>query len=300
MSRETRRVPLDFDAPLNKIWDGYRTPENLSPPKCLACDGSGYSTEARRLFDLWYGHAPFRPEDNGSTPLTPTTPAVRAFAERNVTRAPHFYGVGEQAITREATRLATLWNSMWSHHLNADDITALIDGDRLWDFTSTCVKGVGWRRIEPAPPHPTPEQVNTWAITSPGHDAINASIVVGARCEREGKPRTCHTCGGRGDVGTAEQRAAYEAWEPTDPPTGDGWQLWETTSEGSPISPVFATGDELAAWMSQNPCGFGGARITLKTAMAWVHGPGWAPSMVSSAVYGVEDGITCIPIEETR
>lgn len=32
------------------------------------------------------------------------------------------------------------------------------------------------------------------------------------------------------------------------PPTGDGYQLWETTSEGSPASPVFATLDELCEW----------------------------------------------------
>jgi hypothetical protein len=36
-------------------------------------------------------------------------------------------------------------------------------------------------------------------------------------------------------------KAAYEAWEREPPPTGEGWQLWENTSEGSPISPVFPT-----------------------------------------------------------
>lgn len=33
-----------------------------------------------------------------------------------------------------------------------------------------------------------------------------------------------------------------------EPPTGDGYQLWETTSEGSPVSPVFADFDELCEW----------------------------------------------------
>lgn len=37
-----------------------------------------------------------------------------------------------------------------------------------------------------------------------------------------------------------------------DPPTGDGYQLWETTTEGSPISPVFGSAEELAAWCEQN------------------------------------------------
>lgn len=36
------------------------------------------------------------------------------------------------------------------------------------------------------------------------------------------------------------------------PPKGDGFQLWETTSEGSPMSPVFGTLDELCSWCEEN------------------------------------------------
>jgi len=36
------------------------------------------------------------------------------------------------------------------------------------------------------------------------------------------------------------------------PPRGDGYQLWMTTNEGSPISPVFATLDELCEWCEEN------------------------------------------------
>lgn len=42
-----------------------------------------------------------------------------------------------------------------------------------------------------------------------------------------------------------------------DPPTGPGWQLWETTTEGSPQSPVFATLEELAAWCESHATTFG-------------------------------------------
>jgi hypothetical protein len=41
------------------------------------------------------------------------------------------------------------------------------------------------------------------------------------------------------------QRAEAEAWQSTDPPAGEGWQLWETVSEGSPVTPVFPTADGL-------------------------------------------------------
>lgn len=55
---------------------------------------------------------------------------------------------------------------------------------------------------------------------------------------------------------------ASETWTPTDPPIGGGYQLWETTSEGSPKSPVFATLDELCAWCETNATTFGDNRAT--------------------------------------
>lgn len=46
-----------------------------------------------------------------------------------------------------------------------------------------------------------------------------------------------------------KQDECYEAFIDTEPPVGDGYQLWENVSAGSPVSPVFATANELAAWM---------------------------------------------------
>ena len=37
-------------------------------------------------------------------------------------------------------------------------------------------------------------------------------------------------------------------------PKGDGWQLWQGVSDG-PISPVFATSEELVTWMCQPAAG---------------------------------------------
>ncbi|MGI5155763.1 hypothetical protein [Microbispora sp. CA-102843] len=128
-----------------------------------------------------------------------------------------------------------------------------------------------------------------------GHDAIDRWRTTQKIVEAAGLPETwgqCPACNGRGEVGTDEQRAAYEAWQPSEPPTGEGWQLWETTSEGSPISPVFATADELAVWMSRNPSGFAGSIPSLEAARAFVTA-GWAPSMVG-ANGKIADGITAL------
>lgn len=82
------------------------------------------------------------------------------------------------------------------------------------------------------------------------HDASNRFILVEYRCKRLGIPVMCATCQGRTRVGTPEQVAANKAWKPTHPPRGKGWQAWEDTSEGSPISPVFATDDALIDWFA--------------------------------------------------
>jgi hypothetical protein len=60
-------------------------------------------------------------------------------------------------------------------------------------------------------------------------------------------PLTCEICQGHGYLEAFPgQRAEAEAWKPAEPPAGEGWQLWETASEGSPVSPVFPDADGLA------------------------------------------------------
>jgi hypothetical protein len=50
---------------------------------------------------------------------------------------------------------------------------------------------------------------------------------------------SCPVCKGK-NIDPASN-TAYEAWEEEPPPEGPGYQLWETVSEGSPVSPVFPT-----------------------------------------------------------
>lgn len=75
----------------------------------------------------------------------------------------------------------------------------------------------------------------------------------------------------------------------TAPPTGDGYQLWETVSEGSPISPVFATPEELATWMTRNRCTVNGPMSSYDAALRFVEA-GWAPSFVSGPDIGFLSG----------
>lgn len=107
------------------------------------------------------------------------------------------------------------------------------------------------------------------------HDSINCWVCVRAKCERMGLPATCAVCGGEGGYWSSEERKAlYEAWTPTEPPVGEGWQLWETVSDGSPISPVFATSEVFSAYLAGE--GYSAAAIE-----GFIES-GWAPSMVTN------------------
>lgn len=166
---------------------------------------------------------------------------------------------------------------------------ARTEPDVLNDFTSTWSRETGWQKIEPAPVV-TADQINEWSLRGFGHDGINAHVVIGARCEREGFEERCPTCQGHATLEAYPgQRAEAEAWEQVDPPTGEGWQLWETTTEGSPMSPVFVTAEELAGWMSA-PERDKRNWVPFDTALEFIKA-GWAPSLMATSETGVVQGV---------
>jgi hypothetical protein len=75
----------------------------------------------------------------------------------------------------------------------------------------------------------------------------------------------CEECDGTGayhqedclDCDGSGRQGIYEG-----PPEGPGWQLWETTTEGSPQSPVFETPEQLAAWCTDNATVFASMKAT--------------------------------------
>ena len=65
------------------------------------------------------------------------------------------------------------------------------------------------------------------------------------------------------------------------PPKGEWYQVWETTSEGSPISPAFETPEELAEWLEVNKASsFGSSACSYDQWLEFIKGPGYAPSMI--------------------
>jgi hypothetical protein len=97
-----------------------------------------------------------------------------------------------------------------------------------------------------------------------GYDYCSIFLSIVKAAGLDDKWGLCPSCNGEG-VPLASQ-AAYNAWEEEPPPKGEGYQLWETTSEGSPVSPVFASLDELCEYAATNCTTFADCKAT---AEAW-------------------------------
>lgn len=119
-----------------------------------------------------------------------------------------------------------------------------------------------------------------------GHDAIDSwtaakKIIAAAGLDPDTWGR-CSECGGDGILPSAREK--YQAWEPEEPPEGPGYQLWETVSEGSPVSPVFETPEELARWLSNDdnlhPHDIQRG-TSYETWLKFIQGPGHAFSLVT-------------------
>ena len=230
MSREIRRVPVDFDWPHNKVWDGYLMPEALQPLPCGGC------TAGRTASREWVRHL--------ATMLLMLDGDLRA---QQLGRPLHPYLVGADYGYNRARPGA--------------DIAAF--------GTGLAGREAGWIGHD---------STDSW------HAELKLIEAAGLDPDVWG---LCPTCGGTGSVEVYPgQKYAAAAWEPTDPPTGDGWQLWETVSEGSPISPVFADREGLVDWLTSPAYTHGTSVPMSREGAEGFVDAGWAPSGFASAATG--------------
>lgn len=68
--------------------------------------------------------------------------------------------------------------------------------------------------------------------------------------------------------------------------------MYEDTSEGTPISPAFATPEELARWLADNGASSFGRSTASYEAWLNIARGGWAPSLIYSASTGLVDGVS--------
>lgn len=126
-----------------------------------------------------------------------------------------------------------------------------------------------------------------------GHDSIDNWVATKKVIEAAGlDPEVwgiCQTCEGHGSTEDYPgQRAEADAWERSEPPTGDGWQMWETTSEGSPMSPVHDTPEALADWLAETGASvFGGKTTTRERWLSIIRNESMAAVQIAPGVIAI-------------
>lgn len=267
MSREVKRVALDFDWDLGEPWVGYQNPYEKFVVGCKQCGGDGLNPHTRELTRTCHYDAYLPPS-----------------FYRNRDAAEHHRMLNEAM------------DKAWGYSLAEDDIQYLRKnlpralepfGERFktaqdkktgrWFSTMTLVEG---GRVVTA----ADVNARTRACGPFGSVHDLSYYVVIYRAKKAGLDHTpCSKCKGRFSVylsPEAERRS--KRWKPIQPPLGEGWQLWEGVSSGSPVTPVFATAEELIQHLvNEGECT--GDRYSEKGARNLVLGAGWMPS---SASYG--------------
>ena len=137
------------------------------------------------------------------------------------------------------------------HNLDQADVDALIASDRLDVFLlDRVIRGLINPQIKK---NIRFKEVNMWSRTTIGFCEIQRSrdFIIESRARRLGVYGSCPLCYGERHIYSNEShRLAHENWEDSEPPTGEGFQMWESIGDGSPVSPVFSDKADLARWIA--------------------------------------------------
>lgn len=250
MGRELKRVPVDFEWPLNQIWKGYHNP--FEPLPCKHCQRN--------------------PDD--------------PFADKSNTD-------GFSDAFRELTeRVRELRRSQ--------------RGFRDIDLEALREEGLLEEHIEdgPFPEDPTVRDLERHLDyhALPGSPSVRFTpkmflAIREARAKEQGiwEDRFCDACGGDGEFWFSEEiKERAENWydeERYDPPEGEGWQVWETVSEGAPVTPVFETAEALIEHLTEEGTCWDRPPWSRDAAEHFVRDSGWSPSgMIGPSTDGIEPG----------
>lgn len=234
MGRELKRVPLDFSWPLNKVWSGFVNPHyKKCPQDGVTCLGG--STVADQWLDSIVRFLELLAEQGEAN-----TPENVAFMRAQGRTYPHPYLARfEQAPTYRSGS----YYSIVPPDQELARVLKLFAGLKPDAKLGLCGDHLG--------------------------SSLAKAIKKTAKLPE--KWGYCPVCDGSGQDPASKE--AYDAWEETPVPTGPGYQVWETVSEGSPVSPVFATADGLEHYLVNTS---GHSR---ESARAFIES-GWVPSMV--------------------
>jgi hypothetical protein len=200
--------PWELDS-MNEVVNFYFTIARDSK-ECPTCAGRFYHPDAQWVSESFYSHSsPFKCQ----TARDLQGKAIMARFGGPESSPIHGYGgfPPDSILAKYSPDFRAFCEEMRVHHcwhdrITQDEVDALTEADRLYDFTKEWTKESGWQPKQPKPVV-TAEMVN--AVNRPGskgllgHDGINRGILIEARLKRFGMPLYCPECEGDGHVFTA-------------------------------------------------------------------------------------------------
>ncbi len=264
--RVLKRVPLDFRWPPGKVWRGYVNP-HPGPRECDLCDGSGYNAATNKIAKEFYDF-----DGDGSRKWCDNITQDEVQALVDASRLLHFTHVWEEGEGWRPKK----WDSHGYWCPVCHVAVPQLSPEHHSAFCTGCKMEMLLLPGDDARLHvPTADEVNKRNRKRHGHDVINRWILIEARAKRLGVFGTCSRCKGKGSKFPAHvPHRPYNAWREYEPPTGTGYQLWETCSEGSPNSPVFSSAEELAEWCATGATIFAGEKTSMENWLKMFVGEG--------------------------
>lgn len=183
---------------------------------------------------------------------------------------PSCKGVG---LNKKSTALYNSWYD-WRNQLTQDEVDVLSETPYFMQKTHNWGgREIGWVLKNP-PVYLSAAEVNTWGDRELGSITVRFTCTT-IRAKRLGFYGECEKCDSFGKFVTKpEIKKLATEWHPEELPVGEGWQVWETVTEGSPVTPVFATAEELIDYLVDNNMA---SRIS---ATAFVKETGYVPGSV--------------------
>ncbi len=178
-------------------------------------DGSGW--DKRSLFDSWESFGPWE--------LDELNECVNFYFKinRENKKCSHCDSSG---YSPEAKVISDAWydfekkGTCWHNKITQDEVQALVDDGRLWDFTRIAKtdehRQIIKKKVEEGGNSwlpfdngyiPTADEINQWSANSKGvaHDCINKYICIEQRCKRLGIEKNCPHCESSGYIYTADK-----------------------------------------------------------------------------------------------